>query len=324
MASFAVTAYAALSHTPKAEEALSGIFGSISLTAWICLLLPQLLANYKAQSADGLSMGFLIIWLIGDATNLLGALFTHLAPTAVALATYFCFADLILIGQCVYYNTKNARRASRRRSSVAPVEATEDEPLLPSPRRRSSSAAGLPGSHRRQGLHEESSLDPLRKMVTGEDDTPDSNPWLHNTLSIFAVYLVGAAGWFVSYKAGAWDSPDADLGAPGQAAGTLEKVGLFLGYVSAVCYLTARIPQIVKNYRDKSCEGLALLFFLLSLTGNLTYGASLVAFKQDKAYLLNALPWLLGSLGTIAEDFVIFAQFHMYAPRREAKLDNQA
>ncbi|GKT66526.1 vacuolar membrane PQ-loop repeat protein [Colletotrichum tofieldiae] len=328
MASFAVTAYAALSHTPKVEEALSGIFGSISLTAWICLLLPQLLANYKAQSADGLSMGFLIIWLIGDVTNLLGALFTHLAPTAVALATYFCFADLVLIGQCVYYNTKNARRASRRRSSAAvagtPAEATEDEPLLRSSRRRSSSAAGLPGSHRRQGLHEESSLDPLRKMVTGEDDTPDSNPWLHNTLSIFAVYLVGAAGWFISYKAGAWDSPDADLDSPEQAAGTMEKVGLMLGYFSAVCYLTARIPQIVKNYREKSCEGLALLFFLLSLTGNLTYGASLVAFKQDKAYLLNALPWLLGSLGTMVEDFVIFAQFHMYAPRRETKHDDQA
>lgn len=71
-------------------------------------------------------------------------------------------------------------------------------------------------------------------------------------------------------------------------------------------------------------KGLALLFFLLSLTGNLTYGASLVAFKQDKDYLLNALPWLIGSLGTIVEDFVIFAQFHLYTPRREAKASDQA
>ncbi|KAF6803455.1 vacuolar membrane pq loop repeat protein [Colletotrichum sojae] len=321
MASFAVTAYAALSQDPKVEDALSGIFGSISLTAWICLLLPQLIANYKAQSADGLSMAFLIVWLIGDVTNLLGALFTHLAPTAVALATYFCFADLVLISQCVYYNTKNARRAARRRSSAAVTATgapapTEDEPLLA---RRRSSSAGLPGSHRRQAVHHETTLDPLRKMVTGEDETPDSNPWLHNTLSILAVYLVGAAGWFISYKVGAWDSPDADVGAPEEAKGTFERVGLVLGYFSAVCYLCARIPQIIKNYREKSCEGLALLFFLLSLTGNLTYGASLVAFKQDKDYLLNALPWLLGSLGTMAEDFIIFAQFHLYSPRGENK-----
>jgi solute carrier family 66 (lysosomal lysine-arginine transporter), member 1 len=55
---------------------------------------------------------------------------------------------------------------------------------------------------------------------------------------------------------------------------------------------------------------------LLSLTGNFTYGASLVAYSQDKKYLLNALPWLLGSLGTIVEDFIIFVQFRLYAPKR--------
>jgi hypothetical protein len=46
-----------------------------------------------------------------------------------------------------------------------------------------------------------------------------------------------------------------------------------LGYASAVCYLGARIPQIIKNQREKSCEGLSLLFFMLSLLGNATYGA---------------------------------------------------
>lgn len=64
-------------------------------------------------------------------------------------------------------------------------------------------------------------------------------------------------------------------------------------------------------------SGLALLFFLLSLTGNLTYGASLVAYSQDGAYLVKALPWLLGSLGTIAEDAVIFVQFKLYTPQQD-------
>jgi hypothetical protein len=51
----------------------------------------------------------------------------------------------------------------------------------------------------------------------------------------------------------------------------------------------------------------------MSLTGNLTYGISLVAYSQEKAYLLNALPWLLGSLGTIVEDCMIFVQFRLYS-----------
>jgi uncharacterized protein with PQ loop repeat len=81
------------------------------------------------------------------------------------------------------------------------------------------------------------------------------------------------------------------------------------------------VPQIIKNYQEKSCEGLALLFFLLSLTGNFTYGASLIAYSQKPSYILKALPWLLGSLGTIAEDLIIFVQFRLYAPSRQVKPD---
>lgn len=34
--------------------------------------IPQLLANYKAKNADGLSMTFLVVWLMGDVSNLVG------------------------------------------------------------------------------------------------------------------------------------------------------------------------------------------------------------------------------------------------------------
>jgi uncharacterized protein with PQ loop repeat len=252
---------------PSFNEALSGVLGSISLTAWICLLLPQLIQNYKAKSAQGLSMAFLFVWLTGDVANLSGALIMNLAPTAIALAMYFCVADVVLISQCLYYNTLNARRAarhSRRRHSSALTTETDgddafpadEEPLL---NRRRSSSIGLPGSHRRHSMslrHAESSnMDALTRIITGEDDTPDSNPWLHNTLSLLAVWVVGAAGWFVSYRMGAWDAAP-DLGDP-EAQGVDSIIGMSLGYFSALCYLCARIPQIVKNWREKSCEGMS-------------------------------------------------------------------
>ncbi|OTB02902.1 hypothetical protein M426DRAFT_322320 [Hypoxylon sp. CI-4A] len=305
---------AAVTHGLSVHEILSGIFGSISLTAWICLLLPQLITNYKAKSADGLSMAFLTVWLFGDVANLSGALVTGLAPTATALAGYFCISDIILITQTLYYNIKNAR-STRRRTQSTQSEISEDEPLL-RPRRRSSS--GLPGSHRRHSFHRsESGLDPIKRIVTGEDDTPDSNPWLHNSLSVAAIYILGTAGWFVSYKMGAWDqSDDAEEPVADTAVAIL---GLVLGYASALCYLCARIPQIIKNYREKSCEGLALLFFLLSLTGNLTYGLSVFTYSPDPAYLVKTIPWLLGSLGTIVEDGIIFYQFKIYSKKGDAK-----
>lgn len=81
-------------------------------------------------------------------------------------------------------------------------------------------------------------MEPIRKIVTGEDQTPDSRPWVHNTLSIIAVYVVGFVGWLISYQAGAWGQ--GEPGVPDTTGGekkTLEIIGLSLGYISAVCYL---------------------------------------------------------------------------------------
>lgn len=114
-------------------------------------------------------------------------------------------------------------------------EIDEDAPLLA---RRRSSSLGLPGSHRRHATHTESSIEPLRKVLTGEDETPDSRPWLHNSLSLLAVYLVGFLGWFVSYRAGAWDVTEpADPTDPTDMENPTQLIGMCLGYVSAVCYL---------------------------------------------------------------------------------------
>lgn len=290
LAAGAARSIAAIIKTPPMNEAVSGVFGSISLTAWICLLLPQLITNYKTKSAEGLSMAFLIVWLLGDLANLLGrynlaylakrlcpqavtdlvcfksgALATRLAPTAVALAVYFCFADVVLITQCVYYNALTARREARLNgngnaetqngaSRAVEDEPDEEEPLLS--RRRRSSLAGLPGSQRRHSsmARDVSNLDPLARCITGEDETPDAHPWLHNTLSLVAVYVVGTAGFFVSYGMGAWgdhtDAPEIP-----EAGDAVTAFGLTMGYVSAALYLLARLPQIFKNYKEKSCEG---------------------------------------------------------------------
>jgi hypothetical protein len=48
--------------------------------------------------------------------------------------------------------------------------------------------------------------------------------------------------------------------------------------------------------------------------GNATYGAGIIFHSQEKEYLLTNLPWLIGSLGTMVEDGIIFVQFRMYAP----------
>jgi solute carrier family 66 (lysosomal lysine-arginine transporter), member 1 len=359
------------------NEALSGLTGSVSLASWIFLLVPQLWENYVQSSAEGISFAFLLIWFVGDVTNLAGAVWAGLVPTVIALAGYFCVADAVLIGQCVWYGWRNGTLFSRQREEKeGPGAGRERRPLLNghtvavgggeegmngyagmpngtadanqrNRRKRSltditDANLGLPGSRRRRSsAASNTSLQRTRTTSSSagaaflarilEDQTPSppatstsrTSAILKHTLCVLAIILAGSAGWAVAYKTGAW-TPTPPPGSAGDgAAGDDTPPGAsLLGYMSAVAYLGARIPQIVKNQRERSCEGLSLLFFLLSLLGNLTYGMGILFHSVEKQYILTNLPWLIGSLGTMAEDAVIFVQFSVFGEREtKAEVD---
>ncbi|EOD44291.1 putative vacuolar membrane pq loop repeat protein [Neofusicoccum parvum] len=293
------------------QEALSGVFGSVSLAAWIFLLVPQLVENYKQGSADGISITFLAVWFIGDITNLAGAVWAGLVPTVIALAVYFCFADLVLISQCLYYNVRNARRA--RKVSEASSRDSAEQPLLG---RRDSDNLGLPGSRRRSSAtsRRRDSVSHRDSLAGIAEEQDGASEWRKNTLSILGVCLAGAVGWAVAYATGVWRPTPVDSGAGSEDIAPGAQV---LGYASAVCYLGARLPQIYKNWREQSCEGLSLLFFLLSLLGNLTYGMGILFHSLEREYFLTNLPWLIGSLGTMVEDATIFFQFRIYGDKSQ-------
>jgi len=284
------------------HEALSGLLGSVSLASWVFLLLPQLVENYRSGSADGISLAFLCVWFLGDVTNLVGALRAGLVPTVIALALYFCFADLLLISQCAYYNAKNVKQL--RKTSSRDTDSAQ-EPLLGT---RDLSNVGLPGSCRRDSAA--SRRRRVSSLPTVLHIEESGHVWVKNSLSILGVCVVGAASWFIAWKTGVWlPQPTHNDASPHPVALDAE----ILGYASAICYLGARIPQIIKNQRERSCEGLSLLFFMLSLLGNATYGAGIIFHSQEKGYILTNLPWLVGSLGTIVEDVTIFIQFRLFS-----------
>lgn len=305
---------------------------------------PQLVENYRQKSAQGISLSFLCVWFIGDVANLIGALWARLVPTVIALAIYFCVADTILIAQCVYYNTLNAREELRlRQENDASAMLNEEEPLLS--RRESelstTSNIGLPGSRRRKssGAASRRTLGPDGQHLPKISEDPldlsggAGKEWAKNMFAIFLICAVGAAGWAVSWQVGVW-VPVPEGSVVGDDRPT--PIGAeIVGYFSALCYLGARIPQIVKNARERSCDGLSLLFFLLSVVGNLTYGAGVSSLLSrpmagytkltqdfkilfhslEKKYIITNLPWLIGSLGTMVEDAIIFIQFHVYGDK---------
>ena len=263
MASIATTSLMALL-TPSdpaltTREGFSGALGSISLACWIFLLLPQLIENYRNGSAEAISLAFIFVWFIGDVCNLAGALWAGLVPTVIAIAVYFCIADGVLIGQCLYYHIKNQRKQGRealRSNSIVEAITGEGSPLLG---RRRTESLTIPGSGQRR---RSSAASRRRSSVSGEDplakiledsDEHGSRLWLKNILSVLAIVGVGSFGWAFAYGSGVWKPVPENVGGDEDSMATGAQI---LGYLSAVAYLGARIPQIIKNSRDKSCEGM--------------------------------------------------------------------
>lgn len=245
------------------------------LACWIVLLMPQLIEQWRLKSADGIAIGFITIWFAGDAFNLIGSIWAGLLPEVVFLAVWFCLADFMMIFSYFYYTHIYPKHKHHKRRSVDAAEQAEDQPLL---RRRSSTLTDI-------------ALEPQGHGIVAKFLLP-----------ILFVVGAGFVGFFLSGSKEGEDAPDAEIQLGPQ----------IMGYLSAVLYLGARIPQIIQNHKRKSVHGLSLLFFLFSTLGNITYAGQILFYRTDSQYIILNLSWLLGSLGTIFEDSFIFLQFYMY------------
>lgn len=284
------------SFTPShIRAALSGVSSSTSLACWIVLLLPQLIEQWKLKSSEGLSIGFILIWFIGDLANLFGSLWADLLPGVVLLAVWFCIADGLLISSYLYYKNSGSKthEISERTHTSAIGSTTENDPTQPLLRRNSSSRRKSSLARRRR--------DSLSSIVK---DTSSSSKSIFTQYVLPVVFVIaaGVIGYLFSSSQEPDTPADNDIGT-GPA---------LLGYLSAVLYLGARLPQIYQNHKKRSVYGLSLLFFLFSMLGNVTYAGGILLYRSDSRYVIRYLPWLLGSLGTVFEDLIILLQFYVY------------
>lgn len=109
----------------------------------------------------------------------------------------------------------------------------------------------------------------------------------------------------------AWAAP---IGA--QSQGPSLDLGYCLAYFSTAMYIVSRIPQIYKNHRRRSVEGVSIMLFSATLCGNLLYTSSILcaslAQPNPGQFLLKELSYIIGSAGTVTFDIVILSQFHLY------------
>lgn len=240
-------------------------------------------------------MLFVVLWLAGDVFNVLGAVLQHVLPTMIILALYYTAADLVLLGQ-IYLYGDGSQVDPVHLSPANPLsenileEVIEDvlgetSPLLTNDSEANVASATAGNAHTQPKLKKSA----RRSFIEG--------------MLITLVIVSGLVGWFVSYD------PDSNAGEPDM---TFDPLAQFFGWLSAVLYLGSRLPQILLNYKRKSCEGISFLFFLCAVLGNVTYVISILAISVDPHFLLVQSSWLAGSIGTLALDFIIFIQFFLY------------
>ncbi|KAK3944586.1 vacuolar amino acid transporter YPQ3-like protein 2 [Diplogelasinospora grovesii] len=309
-------------------EAISGICGSISIACWVVVFSPQIFENFRRGSAEGLSIQFIIVWLLGDLFNILGAVLQGVLPTMIILAIYYTIADFVLLGQCFYYRgftwrddlpanpkTKPKRAKGNGDGKGQLGEPNEYTGLLNTDRER----RGSDWSHLSPAV-------PLLEATPGEPITPrpPQTTWQTVTLNLIAIVMViasGVAGWWLS-RYPQHDTHDG-RGDEGSGEVVFNFWGQIFGWFCALLYLGSRLPQLLLNWRRKSTDGVSMLFFLFACLGNLTYVLSILAYDPETdegeearrvygRYILVNLSWLAGSAGTLLLDMGIFVQFFMY------------
>ncbi|KAI0755179.1 PQ-loop-domain-containing protein [Daedaleopsis nitida] len=268
-----------MSTTFVGNQELSNFLGWISIACWLVVYSPQIVENYQLQSGEGLSVSFVVIWLVGDLCNLSGAIIAGLLPTIIILGTYYSVCDVTLLAQIYYYRWKRARRS-------VPLLVAEDSRL--------------------SALYDEAS-----PLLPGEGPAEDRPPkvkqvWgetLKFAVALLFVFAVGVAAWAVDRHV----HENAPRSKPEEA---IEWRSQILGWISAALFLGSRIPQIVKNLSTR-CEGLSPFLFVYSISGNTTYTLSILASSLEIKHLAVNAPWIAGAALTVFLDlFVLYQFFH--------------
>ncbi|CCE64371.1 hypothetical protein TPHA_0H01650 [Tetrapisispora phaffii CBS 4417] len=110
--------------------------------------------------------------------------------------------------------------------------------------------------------------------------------------------------------------------------GNNDKIGYILSWLGATFYVFSRLPQLIKNHKRKSTDGISPFLFWMIAISNVAYNISILTsvefvMNDNKAdFILNELPFIIGNSGTVIFDMVYFYQhYYLYRGNRNKAVD---
>ncbi|KAK9046421.1 hypothetical protein V6N11_052309 [Hibiscus sabdariffa] len=307
------------------REQVSFGLGLVSVLSWGVAEIPQIITNYKEKSVQGLSLGFLITWIIGDLFNLFGCILEPATlPTQFYIAVLYTMTTLILAAQTVYYahiyprvcnkdskeyRSDGSEKIRENINNFRAKQVTDAAGRLSSP---------IPLPSHREFVPPSTSTKPLLCLMSA---------LMFISLFNFQLSAVNGKtnkGFVIQVGRKLLQANTVSSGERGSAEGsTSSRVGSFLGWAMAAIYMGGRLPQIYLNIRRGNVEGLNPFMFVFALVGNSTYVASILVRSMDWSRIQPNLPWLVDAGGCVLLDAFIVIQFIYFckwaAPDAEVK-----
>jgi uncharacterized protein with PQ loop repeat len=341
---------------PTPLALISSVLGTLSIVSWLFAQMPQIYKNYQLQSTSGLSIFFLVIWCAGDASNLVGALFTRQAGWQVVVASYYVCVDVALVIQFFWYTHYKPRPyegynelshshdpdargdilqgvappgSGMIHRTPAPVNVTKKAEISDTGVQTGSPLGSTaPGtSYTNEKL---SSSRRTVRMGSSASSAPFALPRTMLIATLACAVLANASP--IETK----PSPHPPISdAPREAI--VEVVGRVASWMSTLLYLGSRPPQLYKNYQRKSTEGLSPLLFFAAFCGNFFYSSSLLTnpnawsdfapfggggwadvHGNDRwEWIGRSMPFFLGAFGVLGLDGFMGVQFLMYGSEED-------
>lgn len=85
-------------------------------------------------------------------------------------------------------------------------------------------------------------------------------------------------------------------------------VGSIFGWISGCVYVGSRIPQVVKNFKNKNVTDLSPIYVCFSIFGNGTNVISILLKSIEANYMWKQTPFLFGAMGPMACDILFLFQ----------------
>ncbi|XP_062157400.1 probable vacuolar amino acid transporter YPQ1 [Alnus glutinosa] len=326
-------------------------FGFVSLVCWGVAEIPQIITNFQTKSGHGVSLAFLLTWVVGDVFNLAGCLLEPATlPTQYYTALLYTTSTVVLVMQSVYYDhicrwwkcrqidVSHAAEEEKKPVRHKPVDNSGIPIPRPSPKAtprreyyymsaRSLAGSGTPPfrTYLRAAKSGPSAMD-----LNCDSSSDDEAAPMQSNQPISKPRPIPRAAGYGTFLATSLTLPlqtkgltEAYVGLTGRKLlheqGMENVYGQWLGWLMAAIYMGGRLPQIWLNIKRGNVEGLNPLMFVFALVANVTYVASILVRTTEWEKIEANMPWLLDAAVCVVLDLFIILQYIYYKRFRRTR-----